>query len=244
MSGATWSEEDEKHLLSVMAHEVNNAVTPIRAHAAILGQAPLLDEGASRSVAAIQRLADRLAGLAADMLDTSRMHSGRLRVAWAAVDLREEARAAVAEYAPLAEERRVALTLAPGPPCPVVADAARLQQVLSNLVSNALRATPAGGRITVEATSRDGGATVRVCDTGVGLAQGEADRLFRPYTQGAGSKGSGLGLYVARGLVAAHGGRIWCESPGKGRGATFAFSIPTAPPGWSGMASAAPGAAQ
>lgn len=220
------TEESERHLMSVMAHEVSNAVTPLRLHAQTLAQAGL--EGrAGEAAVAVQVLADRLAALAAEMLDAARLREDRLALHPAGIDLQEEALKVVQAISPLAEVRRVHLRLEPMPPCPVMADGPRMQQVIANLVQNALEATPAGGRVRVEVSSREGQARVEVVDTGVGLRPEEAERLFKPFPQLPGRRaGFGLGLFICRGIVEAHGGRISCNSAGPGRGATFTVEIP------------------
>jgi signal transduction histidine kinase len=115
----------------------------------------------------------------------------------------------------------------------VLADPQRLAQVLDNLLGNALKFTPAGGRIAVEAASLDGHARLTVRDTGAGFEPGEATRLFQPFSQlpaGKAHGGTGLGLYVSRGIVEQHGGTLLGASEGPGRGATFTMELPLAPP--------------
>jgi signal transduction histidine kinase len=122
-----------------------------------------------------------------------------------------------------------------------MADGPRMQQVIANLVQNALEATPAGGRVRVEVASDGVQARVQVVDSGVGLRPEEAERLFKPFPQLPGRRaGFGLGLFICRGIVEAHGGRITCHSGGPGRGATFTVEVPThaghvAPAGFEGL---------
>jgi signal transduction histidine kinase len=113
----------------------------------------------------------------------------------------------------------------------VLADRERVFQVLSNLVGNALKFTPSGGRVSLSVEQQ--GATVRfaVCDTGPGIPPVSLPRVFdRFWTETPGKKGTGLGLFIAKGIVDAHGGRIWVESE-LGHGATFAFTLPLVDPG-------------
>lgn len=213
--------------MSVMAHEVSNAVTPLRLHAHTLVQASLEGRAGDAAVA-VQVLADRLAALAAEMLDAARLREDRMALHTAAIDLQEEALKVIQAISPLAEARRVHLRLEPMPPCPVMADGLRMQQVVANLVQNALEATPAGGRVRVEVSASGGLARILVADTGVGLRPEEAERLFKPFPQLQGRRaGFGLGLFICRGIVEAHGGRISCTSAGPGRGATFTVEVPT-----------------
>jgi signal transduction histidine kinase len=107
----------------------------------------------------------------------------------------------------------------------------RLTQVLGNLLSNAIKFTPAGGEIVVEAEPHEKEVVVHVSDTGVGLTPEQMKQLFQPFTQvheGAGKPkgGTGLGLYISKGLVGLHGGRLWVESQGPGHGTSFVFSLP------------------
>src|SRR4029077_12754102 len=108
-------------------------------------------------------------------------------------------------------------------------DERRIRQVLMNLLSNALKYSPEGTTVTVSLTTDDGTATVRVSDEGVGLDQEELPQVFRRGYRAPSAgpvKGDGLGLYFARGLIAKHGGRMWAESLGHGRGSTFSFTLP------------------
>jgi two-component system sensor histidine kinase BaeS len=119
-------------------------------------------------------------------------------------------------------------------PAPVVADADRVVQVLTNLLSNDLRHTPAGGRVTVEVETV-GEATFKVADTGVGIAPEHRPRVFERFYRVEKSRsrddgGSEAGLAISKALVEAMGGRIWAESPGHGRGATFMFTLPISRP--------------
>jgi histidine kinase len=116
---------------------------------------------------------------------------------------------------------------------PVKADAQRLTQVLFNFLTNALKFTPEGGRVRVVARADAEQAEVGVHDSGRGLTQREIDQLFKPFSQvhdpkETKEKGTGLGLYICKGIVEEHGGRVWVESDGRGKGSRFAFSVPLA----------------
>jgi signal transduction histidine kinase len=220
--------ETSAELLTILAHELSNAVTPLRVHAHILSEKGLAAPDAPGSLASVRALADRIAALSSEMLDLARMREGRLSIRPQPIDLQDEARRIVQAFQPLAEEAKVWLRLEPMPPCPVHADPLRMQQVLSNLLTNALRATPAGGRVLVEVRRQGHGAEVRITDTGVGFT-GEDARSFMqgsPTSHRRFRNGMGLGLQVSRGLVEAHGGRLMCASDGPGSGATFAFTVP------------------
>jgi signal transduction histidine kinase len=116
-------------------------------------------------------------------------------------------------------------------PCPVVADPDRLDQVLGNLIENALKYSPAGGTVRVTVERADGGARVSVADDGIGLPAGAAETIFTPFGRAtnaaeSGISGLGLGLYIGRSFVERHGGRIWAESAGENRGTTLSFWLP------------------
>jgi signal transduction histidine kinase len=111
----------------------------------------------------------------------------------------------------------------------------RVEQVLANLVGNALKYSPESERVSVTVERRAREIQVAVGDRGMGIPPEELPRLFgrfyrTPQALASGLSGTGLGLYISRGIVVAHGGRIWAESPGEGRGATFRFTLPVAPP--------------
>ena len=109
-------------------------------------------------------------------------------------------------------------------------DRERLRQVLSNLVGNAIKFTPSAGSVRIDTRIEDGYVRFAVTDTGPGIARADQARIFERYWRGAEPKpqsGTGLGLYIAKGIVDAHGGRLWVESA-EGRGSTFAFTIPRA----------------
>ncbi|MBI4491769.1 MAG: HAMP domain-containing histidine kinase [Chloroflexi bacterium] len=108
-------------------------------------------------------------------------------------------------------------------------DPDRLAQVLNNLVGNAVKYSPGGGEVQVQLRREDGQAVVSVSDQGSGIRLEDLPLLFQPFSRlyvGLGTRGAGLGLYIAQGIVRAHAGRIWATSPGPGQGATFTFSLP------------------
>jgi signal transduction histidine kinase len=134
---------------------------------------------------------------------------------------------AVDVFRPLASARSLCLeTNLPGR-LPVQVDRDRIFQVLLNLFSNAIRITPRGGRISVTAARQDRHVQFAVQDTGRGIAKADIDRLFNPYCQlgRADRRGLGLGLFISKSIIQAHGGRIWAESS-PGRGTTFFFTVP------------------
>jgi signal transduction histidine kinase len=167
--------------------------------------------------------------LISDFLDVSRLESGRIELRKEAVDLRHFLKASLENYSLAAQEKTIRLMDEVDESLPPVeADARRLDQVMSNLLSNALKFTPSGGRIVVGAGCNSRRIEVWVKDTGVGIPPEEIGQIFEKYKQtksGATSeqKGTGLGLVICKMIVEAHGGAIWAESDG---GATFTFTLP------------------
>jgi signal transduction histidine kinase len=169
---------------------------------------------------------ERLVRVAEDMLSAATVESGITRLRKERISLGIFLRDAVQEFT--ADERR---------PCPVVRkkaprasveiDVQLIRQVLWNLLSNAMKHSPQGEPVVVEATTADRTVTISVTDRGPGVADKDREHLFEKFKTGSTTKeqGLGLGLYVARQIVEAHGGKIWCESA-DGRGASFQFSLP------------------
>jgi len=180
-----------------------------------------------------------------DLLDISRIESGKLAQEFQLADLTQVIAAAVEDMRETARNKGIALSVQIGPLQPIQGAPARLQQVLTNLLSNAVKFTPEGGQVTVEAREltkeelKEGATAglppsvlVSVTDTGVGISPEDMPHLFEAFYRGksAGMSGTGLGLYIARKIVEAHGGRIWVQStpPGQARGSRFSFTIPVA----------------
>jgi signal transduction histidine kinase len=218
-------------LLNAITHDIQNPLTPIQLQLRLLRRTGgLAAEGLER-LDVVQRNVDHVARLSADLADVARLQDGRLPVLRQPMDLRAVLRDVAESFLPVAQEAGVALSVEGDAPLPVDGDAVRLRQVVANLVSNALKFTPAGGRVTVSGRAVGGRVAVEVADTGRGLAPEETARLFRPFSQvhapgEARVRGSGLGLYISRGLAEAHGGRLGVESGGLGQGATFRLELP------------------
>ena len=198
----------------------------------------------ARFVTGIQKNLDRLAELVAKITDIRNLSATSVRDQRRPVGLSALVAAVVVELAPVIEERRLSLETRLPDDLPLVeADPDRISQVLNNLLLNAVRFTPDGGRIVVEAAAPSAGessVTIRVRDTGIGIPEGERERIFDAFYEIApwehhssgttqfGSSGLGLGLHIARRIVESHGGRIWAESAdasGK-EGSVFSFTLP------------------
>ena len=220
-------------LLSVVSHELRTPLGTIKGYVSSLRHyGDRLDAAArAESLKAIDEATDRLAELVDNLLDLQRLEAGRLSVARDVVDLGEVA-ALVASAAPLSGAHRLELTIPPDLP-PVLGDARRLRQVLQNLVDNAVKYSPDGGRVLVRAGNRGDAVEVRVEDEGVGIPADQLDRVFERFHRVDSSltrqvAGTGLGLAIVRELMHAQGGGVRAESAGPGRGSTFILTLPAA----------------
>lgn len=219
-------------LLNMASHELNTPIAALRLqiHMLKMGGALEQDPRKAKAITLLDRNVDRLATLVKDVLDVARMQSGQLKVRREHVDLKALVEEASELYAQPYIEKGVNLSVG-SPPVNAIADPQRITQVLVNLLSNALKFTPAGGTVRVVVEEDTDMAMVRVIDSGKGLTREQIDRLFQPFSQVHDTAtetkgGTGLGLHISRGLIEQHGGRIWCESDGPGTGTTFAFTLP------------------
>jgi signal transduction histidine kinase/ActR/RegA family two-component response regulator len=217
------------------AHELGNPLTPIRLQVSMLKDLTRgLDPAVQRSLEILERNVQRMARLNQDMLDVARLQARSLSLTRRPVEVKALIREAVDAFEPLARESGIGLTAT----CPdgilVDADGQRLMQVLSNLAGNALKFTPHGGLVALDVRAEAHEVHVSVRDTGPGLSPEQIDRLFQPFSQVLGTAqphgvGAGLGLFISRGIVELHGGRITCQSAGPGMGCTFMFILPRLP---------------
>lgn len=217
-------------LLSNVSHDLGTPLTPILLQLHLLESAPVGDRE-RRALDVIRRNVGQLQRLVDDVKDVARLQDGWLQLDRQAVDLGELAHGAVDSFRQVAEHNGVRLSVFVHGPLPVRADPQRATQVLFNLLTNALKFTPRGGRVVVTAGTAHGEARVRVDDDGRGLAPDEIRRLFQPFSQVHApgeikEKGTGLGLFISRGIMERHEGRLWCESEGLGKGARFILAMP------------------
>jgi two-component system, chemotaxis family, CheB/CheR fusion protein len=218
-------------VLANLSHELRTPLTTILLQAGVLRQGQADAAQVARAAGAIEGATRRQVQMVEDLLDVSRAIAGKLTLDLAPIDLRALVAGVVEGAMPLAEARRVTLTLAPdggSPGC--LGDAGRLQQVVLNLLTNAIKFTPEGGRVDLTVDSRDGLARLVVADTGRGIAADFLPHLFERFAQEPSESGHhtglGLGLAIAHDLVTLHGGTLQAESPGKGQGATFTVRLP------------------
>jgi signal transduction histidine kinase len=217
------------------AHELGTPLTPIVLQMQLLKKhnAHALDDKQQRALTILDRNIERLNGLVQDLLEVTRLQAGKLNVLLRAVDMDELAREAVDSFAEPARRAGVEVRYEGEPAVMVQADARRVIQVLFNLLNNALKFTPEGGRVSLRVERQGGAALVRVRDTGRGIEPASLGKLFQPFSQVHDTMemtkpGAGLGLFICKGIVEQHGGRIWAESAGRGQGATFCFTLPLA----------------
>jgi signal transduction histidine kinase len=181
----------------------------------------------------LQRSVQRMGGMIDELLEGTRLESGRVELDRAPVELRGLLAEVLERDVPPSERERFRLE-GPAAPRPVLADAARLTRVVVNLLTNALKYSPPGSPVEVRLVDEEARVVVTVRDQGPGLRPEEAAHLFQKYyrtrSTARKSEGLGLGLYISRLIVEAHGGRIWVESL-PGQGAAFSFCLPREPPG-------------
>lgn len=230
-------------LLNSAAHELNTPLTPIKLQLELMQQrAAALPEDQRKALGVVRRNVERLGALVQDILEAARLQAGRLEVRPERFDLNAAAREAVEAFeAPLLDAGLEVAVLADGP-LPVVGDPRRVHQVLLNLLSNAWKFTPRGGRVVVQTAARGDFAELAVRDTGIGIRPEDLGKLFQPFSQiqqaDHKTAGTGLGLFICKGILELHGGRIWAESDGPGRGTTFLFALPLAPRAGAGLQAA------
>jgi two-component system CheB/CheR fusion protein len=224
--------------LATLAHELRNPLAPIRSGLQLLRIGPPAGEPARQALGIMERQVHQLVRLLDDLMEVSRVTQGQVRLQKEVLDVADAVHAALEASRPLiaAAAHQLEVELPPEP-VRVLADPVRLAQVLSNLVNNAAKYTPDGGRISVSARRSRGSAVVQVRDNGIGIAPEMLPRVFEKFAQLPGALarshgGLGIGLSLARTLVELHGGTIEARSEGEGKGAEFVVSLPAlaAPP--------------
>lgn len=225
------AERLKQDFVSMVGHELRTPLTLIRTSIDLLTEeaAGDLTPTQHRITDVLHNNSDRLLRLINDLLDMSALDSGRMRVHELPVRLTSVIDEVLPNYAHEAGEREVSITVEPGESFVVWADRARIEQVLSNLLDNAMKCTPTGGHITIRVLPGETFVLVQVQDNGIGILPSEQPLLFQKFQRTTAgerqSGGTGLGLAIARSIVELHGGKIWCESDGRS-GSTFSFTLP------------------
>lgn len=219
-----------REFVANVSHELRTPLTSIRALVETLEAGAIEDESVSMDfLGRIVGEVDRLTELVEDLLDLARLEAGRTRLRYERVDPLALVQTAADRLRPQVERARLTLTVTNGEELRQIdVDRTRIEQVVINLVHNAIKFTPPGGEIRVDVRQEAGRTTIRVADTGVGIAEEEQLRLFERFyksDKARNSGGTGLGLAIAKHIVQAHGGEISVESV-VGEGATFIVSLP------------------
>ncbi|NUQ22269.1 MAG: hypothetical protein HOQ09_15075 [Gemmatimonadaceae bacterium] len=216
-----------EQVLKIVSHDLRNPLHTISMSTSLMLEVPLGDEERVKRLNMIKRAGERMNRMIQDLLDVAKFDAGRLAIEPRPVSASALVNEAVEMLRPIAAERKLALDATVADELPATqADAGRVLQVLSNLVGNAIKFTPAGGRIAIRVDSAGGVARFAVSDTGPGIPTAQLPLIFGRFWQANPNdrRGIGLGLAIAKGIVEAHGGRIWCESR-LGEGTTFYFTL-------------------
>jgi signal transduction histidine kinase len=222
-----------RDLVANVSHELKTPISALRAHLENLLDG--VEEPDPETLQVMLAQSERLGRLVDQLLELSRLESGDVPLDRGSVELVPLVAEVLSEIEVARPERGVRVADAvPKDIPPVFADRERVHQVLFNLLDNAVRFTPEGGRVTISASRHNGSVDVAVADTGPGIAPEDLPRVFERFYRVDESRsrddgGTGIGLAIARSVVEAHGGRIWAESD-PGRGTTFTFELPAAPP--------------
>ena len=233
-------EREREQFLSIVSHELRTPLTPLKALAQLVrsrmrrskAQGTELDmESLDRNLAAIERQVDRMNGLVNDLLSVSRAEKGSLSMERVPYDLAVVVREVVQRYIDATvEEGRHTFTIEAPASVPAHGDQSRVEQLLMNLVGNAVKYSPTGGPVRVVLSAPDRSAEIAISDHGIGIPTGDIGRLAHPFVRGAGRAstfaGMGVGLYVARIVAEAHAGSLAIESEGDGKGTTVRVKLP------------------
>jgi PAS domain S-box-containing protein len=220
--------------LANLSHELRTPMNAIIGWSHLLKSGRLDDAQRQRAMESIDRGARSQAKLIEDLLDVSRIVSGKLSLTMTPVDLRAVLNAAMDSQRPAAQSKNIHLDMGPAAPdCAVMGDVGRLQQVFLNILSNALKFTAAGGQVKVTLASTPDSACVAIADSGEGIAPEFLPYVFDRFRQADGTStrnhtGLGLGLAIVKHVVEMHGGTVEAKSEGTGKGATFVVTLPLA----------------
>ena len=228
-------------ILSTATHELKTPLTSIVGYVdrMLLRQDTVgpLNERQQRYMETVRNNAHRLKNLVDDLLDISRIEAGCLELSLRNLDLAQEIGESIKSLRTQFQEKQIRVSFMPSPDCPteIWADQLRFAQVISNLLSNACKYSPAGTTVTISVSRQGDAAQIEVSDQGIGISQEDQAKLFTKFFRADNSftreaSGTGLGLYITKHLVEAHGGSIWVESK-EGQGTTFSCLWPSAAAG-------------
>jgi signal transduction histidine kinase len=217
-------------VLAVVSHDLGQPLSAIRIGTTLLLRtlpAEERDKGGWQHIEAIRQSAEQMERLVNELLDVKRIEAGQLALDLEPVALMELISLVVTGVSPLLEAKSIQLHIEVGTLPMVRADAQRLSQLLSNIIGNAVKFVQPNGQITIRAETTDAGIHCSIADTGPGIAPDELPRVFDRFwrARGTGRAGTGLGLAISKGIVEAHGGKIWVDSE-LGIGTTLHFTLP------------------
>ena len=221
-----------ERFMSITTHELRTPLASIKSYLDIidLEDPKSIPDSVKSCLEVIKRNTARLQSLTDDILDIQRMTAKRMKLNFEPLNFREIIDHSVSEIKPLIEERKQKFDVKiPVKPLMISGDKIRLSQVMTNLLGNAQKFTPVGGKIALQISDKKTYFEVRIVDSGIGIKKEDLKRIFEPFAaikKATYIKGTGLGLSVTKGLVTEHGGKIWAESPGMGKGSTFTFTLP------------------
>lgn len=228
-------EDARREMVIAVSHDLRTPLASIRAIVESINDGVVQEpETVKRYLTTLEAEVDRLGRLIDDLFELAQLDAGTLRLHLEKMSIGDLISDLLQGMGPQAEQRRLHLTgRVEDEALTVLADPQRLHRVLLNLIQNALHHTPADGTVFVQAREQAGQVQVEVSDTGEGIAPGELELVFQRFYQADRARsrpasGAGLGLSIAKGIVEAHGGRIWVHSS-QGQGSTFAFTLPKAP---------------
>jgi signal transduction histidine kinase len=222
----------KSQLLSLASHQIKSPLAAIKGFAQLVGDGsygPVGDK-VKEAIAKIQHSADDLIGLINTLLDVRKVEEGKMEYKMEKTDINKMVGGMVELLKPLADQKKLEFTFtSPGHEVWVNADPEKFKQVVQNLTDNSIKYTPSGF-VHVTLKEEAGMATISVADSGLGVAADLIPHLFEEFVRDERVKkeirGTGLGLYIARKISEAHGGKIWATSDGEGKGSTFNVSIP------------------
>ena len=221
--------------VSIASHELRTPIARVKGYAEMVlaahADGDLTDEMLRRSLSRIDSASDRLTGLVRDLLDVSKISAGNLPLRVRTVDVTDLVRDVVGRYQEQLSGSGMLLLDIVGTPGPVAADPERIEQVLTNLLENAVKYSPEGADLRVRLQPKARGVLLEVQDHGIGLPAEAAERIFEPFSRATNAEhrqitGMGLGLYICRNIVEQHHGRIWARSSGEGGGTTMSVWLP------------------
>ena len=219
------------HFIVAVTHELRTPLVSIKGYVDhIITKETDLSNSLRSKIEVVKRNTDRLLQLTNDLLNVEDMENGRLEFKFETLNLHEAITQCLEEIQPLLKDKGQEVRLeVPGKALPILCDRLRLNEVLTNLLTNANKFTPNSGSITIRVEEDETTVTVSISDNGIGIDKKDLDRVFEPFAaieKPTYIKGTGLGLSLTKRLVEAQQGKVWATSLGKGQGATFAFTLP------------------